>query len=68
MLTKVVPGVVLRQQPEEESLNLPSTKNKFPKQHKYQNQRKNTRKTTLNEVRPWCLRPRGNEREILLIL
>ena len=35
-------------------------------QHKSQTQRKNT-KTTINEVRPWCLRPRGKEREFILI-
>jgi len=34
------PFVVLRQQPEEESLNLQCTKNNLPKQHKYQTQRR----------------------------
>ena len=57
----------LRQQPDEDPLNLPSKKNN-PKRAQNQNTReKNTRKQQSDEVRPQCIRPRGNQKRGLLL-
>ena len=55
-----------RQQPEEEALDLQCTKNKFQITAQNHKLRERTRKQRFNEVRPYCLRPRGNQREIIL--
>ena len=57
---------LLRQQPEEKSLNLQCTKNKLLNTAQITTSEKEHGKTTINEVRPWCLRHRGKEREFYI--
>ena len=45
----------------------PKQEEQIPKTAQIPKPEKEHTKTTINEVRPCCLRPRGNEREILLI-